>query len=80
MVPTQPPTQWVPGALSLVVKRSGHEAAHSHPSSAAVKYRRSYNSAPPIRLHGVVLRSKSTGTTLTFRYGTDEILCKAKVK
>jgi hypothetical protein len=34
--PIQPPTQWVPGALSLGVKRPGHEADHS-PSSAEVK-------------------------------------------
>jgi hypothetical protein len=35
--PTQPPIQWVPGALSLGVKRLGREADHSPPSSAEVK-------------------------------------------
>jgi hypothetical protein len=35
--PTQPPIQWVPGALSLGVKRPGREAGHSPPSSAEVK-------------------------------------------
>jgi hypothetical protein len=35
--PTQPPIQWVPGALSLWVKRPGREADHSPPSSADVK-------------------------------------------
>jgi hypothetical protein len=35
--PTQPPMQWVPGALSLGVKRQGREADHSPPSSAEVK-------------------------------------------
>jgi hypothetical protein len=35
--PTQPPSQWVPGALSLGVKRSGREADHSSQSSAEVK-------------------------------------------
>jgi len=35
--PTQPRIQWVPGALSLGVKRLGHEADHSLPSSAEVK-------------------------------------------
>jgi hypothetical protein len=35
--PTQPPIQWVPGALSLGVKRPGCEADHSPPSSAEVK-------------------------------------------
>jgi hypothetical protein len=35
--PTQPPIQWLPGALSLRVKWPGHEADHSPPSSAKVK-------------------------------------------
>jgi hypothetical protein len=35
--PTQPPVQWVPGALSLEVTRPGREADHSPPSSAEVK-------------------------------------------
>jgi hypothetical protein len=32
--PIQPPIQWVPGALSLKVKRPEREADHSHPYSA----------------------------------------------
>jgi hypothetical protein len=32
--PTQPPIQWVPGALSLGVKWPGREADHPPPSSA----------------------------------------------
>jgi hypothetical protein len=35
--PTQPPIQWVSGALSLEVKRPGREANHSPPSSAEFK-------------------------------------------
>jgi hypothetical protein len=35
--PTQPLVQWVPGALSLGVKRPGCEADYSPPSSAEVK-------------------------------------------
>jgi hypothetical protein len=35
--PIQPPIQWVPGALSLGVKRPEREADHSPPSSAEVK-------------------------------------------
>jgi hypothetical protein len=35
--PTQPPIQWVPGALPLIVKRPGPEADHSPPSSAEIK-------------------------------------------
>jgi hypothetical protein len=54
--PTEPPIQWVPGAPSLGVKRTGHEADHSSPYSAEVKNAWSYTSTPPIRLHGVVLR------------------------
>jgi hypothetical protein len=35
--PTQPPTGWVPGALSLGVKRQKRESDHSPPPSAEVK-------------------------------------------
>jgi hypothetical protein len=35
--PTRPPIQWVPGALSLGVKRPVREADNSPPSSAEVK-------------------------------------------
>jgi hypothetical protein len=35
--PTQPPIQWVLGALSPGVKRQGREADHSPPASAEVK-------------------------------------------
>jgi hypothetical protein len=42
----QPPIQWVPGALSLAVKRPGREADHSPPSSAETKNAWSYTSSP----------------------------------
>jgi hypothetical protein len=35
--PTQPPIQWILGALSLGVNRSEPEAGHSPPSSAEIK-------------------------------------------
>jgi hypothetical protein len=35
--PTQPPIQWVPGALSPGGKQPGREAGHSPPTSAEVK-------------------------------------------
>jgi hypothetical protein len=35
--PTQPSIQWVPGALSMGVKRPGREADHSPQSNAVVK-------------------------------------------
>jgi hypothetical protein len=44
--PTQPPIQWVPGALSLGVKRPVREADHSPPSSAEVKNAWRYTSTP----------------------------------
>jgi hypothetical protein len=52
--PTQTPIQWVPGALTLGVKRPGREADHSPASSAEVKNAWSNISAPPLRLHGVI--------------------------
>jgi hypothetical protein len=53
--PTEPRTEWVPGALSLGVKRPGPEADDSPPSSTKVKTAKTYASTPPIRLHGVAL-------------------------
>jgi hypothetical protein len=44
---TQPPTQWVPGALSPGVKRQGHELDHSSSTSAEVKKIWIYTSTPP---------------------------------
>jgi hypothetical protein len=44
--PTQLPIQWVPGVLSLGVKRPRREADHSLPSSAEVKNAWSYTSTP----------------------------------
>jgi hypothetical protein len=53
--PTQLLIQWVPGALSLGVRRPGSEADYSPPSSAKVKNAWSYTSTPPVSLHGMVL-------------------------
>jgi hypothetical protein len=60
---TQPPIQWIPGALSLGVKRPRREADHSLPSSAEVKNAWNFTSTTPVCLHGVVL-SYSIGATL----------------
>jgi hypothetical protein len=43
---TQPPIQWVPGALSPGVKRPGREVDHSPPASAEVKKMWIYTSTP----------------------------------
>jgi hypothetical protein len=45
---TQPPVQWIPGALSLGMEWLGREADHSPPSTAQVKdcvelYSQSFN-------------------------------------
>jgi hypothetical protein len=53
--PTQPPTQWVLGVLSVAVKRPGREADHSSSSSADVKEYVELYLHSPIRLHGVVV-------------------------
>jgi hypothetical protein len=50
--PTQPPIEWIPGALSLGVKRPGRSVkltTHLH------LVPRSRNATPPMHLHGVVL-------------------------
>jgi hypothetical protein len=53
--PTQPPIQWLPGALSPRIKRPGREVNHTPPPSAEVKNGWSYTYTPLIRLHGVML-------------------------
>jgi hypothetical protein len=54
--PTQPPIQWVPGALSLGVKLT-----HSPPSCVEVKNACICTSTTPIRLHGVEPMSTLAG-------------------
>jgi hypothetical protein len=53
--PSQPPIQWVSGALFLWVKRPEREADHFPPFSTEVKNTWSSTTTPLIRLHGVVL-------------------------
>jgi hypothetical protein len=53
--PTQPPNQWLSGALYLGLKQPESEADYSPPSIAEFKNDWSYTSTPPIRLHGMVL-------------------------
>jgi hypothetical protein len=55
---TQPPIQWVQGALSLGVKRPGHEDDHSPLFSAEVKNGRAIPPLPQY-LHGILLNSLS---------------------
>jgi hypothetical protein len=62
--PTQPPIQWVPGALSLEIRWPGREADHSLPSSVEVKMS---GAIPPLpntpSSRGAELK-ESTGTSL----------------
>jgi len=59
--PSQPPLQWVPGALSLGVKRPTHESDHSPLSSAEVKNAWSCTSAPNTpSWRGAQLKKKHT--------------------
>jgi hypothetical protein len=51
---TQPPIQWIPGALSLGVKWLGHEADHSPPTNAEIKKMDLYIHSP-IHLHDIGL-------------------------
>jgi len=44
---TQPPFQWLPGALSPGVKRPGSETDHLFPSSTELKDTLSYTSTRP---------------------------------
>jgi hypothetical protein len=52
--PTQPPVQWVPGVLSLGLKRGRGVTLTSHPHLVSkLRMNRSYTSSPPKRLLGV---------------------------
>jgi hypothetical protein len=65
--PTQPPVQWVTGAVSLGVRRPGREADHSPPFSAEVEeFVELYLHSPnTLSWRGTQLK-KSTGITLPF--------------
>jgi hypothetical protein len=73
--PTQPPTQRVPGTLSLGVKRLRREAGHSPPPIAEVKNTWSYTSTPQYVFMAWCL-VKHRGN-FTFEY---KLLCKAAEK
>jgi hypothetical protein len=54
--PNTPHIQWVPATLTPEVKRPGRKADLLTIASAQIKNAWSSTSAPPIRVHGVVLR------------------------
>jgi hypothetical protein len=66
--PTQPSIQWVPGALSPVVKRQGREVDHSTLTSAEVKKNVDLYINSTIRLHVVVLNYVKHKANFIFTY------------
>jgi hypothetical protein len=70
---TQPPIQFVPGALSLGVKRPKREADHSPPYSAEVKNVWSYTSTPQYAFMVRCLVKHRDNFTFTF-YSTIAVL------
>jgi hypothetical protein len=52
LAPIMIPIQWIPGALSLGIKRPGRETDNSRPSNAGIRIRAAIP-PPPINLYGV---------------------------
>jgi len=66
--PIQPPIRWVPGALSLGLKRLGPEADHHHHLVPSSKNEWRYTSTPSISPHGVVLSLKKKARRQLYLY------------
>jgi hypothetical protein len=67
--PTQPPVQWVVGAVSPGVQKLWREADHSRPSSAEVKNAWSYTSTPLIMASYLVKHRDNCTFTFTLPNG-----------
>jgi hypothetical protein len=83
--PTQPPIQWVPGDLSLRVKRQRREADHSPPSIAKVKeYLELYLHSPSTpSWRCAQLKRKAQGQFYTYFYfylDSDQCQCERPVR
>jgi hypothetical protein len=67
---TRPPIQWVPGALSLGIKRPRSEADHSAPSSAEVEEREELYLHSPYTpsWRGAQLNHRDNCTVLSYYY------------
>jgi hypothetical protein len=68
--PTQPPIQWVLGALLLGLKRPSREADHSPPSSAEMKNAWNYTSTPQYALKASCSVKKKHRDNFTFYVAT----------
>jgi hypothetical protein len=64
---TQPPIQWIPGALSPGVKRPRREADHSPPTSTEVKKTWVYTSTPRYAFMAQCLVKYRDNFTLPYR-------------
>jgi hypothetical protein len=72
--PTQSPVQWVLGALSLGVKRLGHEGDHSPPSSVEINRGGALPPLPHIfSWHSALLIKHSNSFTFYF------VICYLKI-
>jgi hypothetical protein len=71
--PTQLSLQWVPGALSLGVKRPEREADYSPPSSAEVKNAWSYTSVPQYASMTWCSAKKAQGQFYIYGWNTETI-------
>jgi hypothetical protein len=89
--PTQPPSQWVPGAISSEEKRLGREADHSPLSGAEIKNAWSCSSTPPYvftswcsikqgtSFHWVIsLKSRDSSVGIALGYGLDDLGSRAR--
>jgi hypothetical protein len=77
---TKPPIQWVPGALSLGVKRPGREADHSPPSSAEVKNAWSCISTPQYVFMAWCLVKHRDNFTFTFYFAHLHIMPRLRMR
>jgi hypothetical protein len=68
LVPTQPPIQWVPGALSLGLEWPVREADNSTPSSAKLKNAWSYTSTPQYAFMAWCLFKRKHRDSFTFTF------------
>jgi hypothetical protein len=74
--PTQPSIQWVPGAVSLGVKRPGREADLSPPSNTEVKECVELYLHSPTRPHGVALSWSPETTFIVFLTALNYMVAK----
>jgi hypothetical protein len=69
--PTHSPIQWLPGPLSLGIKRPGREADHSPQFSAEVKNAWGYTSTPQyVLMAWCLVKHRDSSSYLTYIYNS----------